>query len=60
MSRIDELIKDLCPNGVTFKKLKDVCIIKKGTQLNKDKLKDEGAYPVINGGISPSGYWDEC
>ena len=33
MSRIDELIKDLCPNGVTFKKLKDVCIIKKGTQL---------------------------
>lgn len=58
-NHIDQLIKDLCPNGVTFKKLKDVCIIKKGTQLNKDKLKDEGAYPVINGGISPSGYWDE-
>lgn len=49
----------LCPKGVTFKQLKDVCIIKKGTQLNKDKLKDEGSYPVINGGVSPSGYWDE-
>lgn len=37
----------------------DVCSIKKGVQLNKNKLKDEGLYPVINGGINPSGYWDE-
>lgn len=57
--RIDQLMAKLCPKGVTFKQLKDVCIIKKGTQLNKDKLKDEGSYPVINGGISPSGCWDE-
>ena len=27
----------------------------KGTQLNKDKLLENG-YPVINGGIKPSGY----
>ena len=29
----------------------------KGTQLNKDKLLENG-YPVINGGIKPSGYWN--
>jgi len=30
--------------------------ISKGTQINKVELKEKGAYPVINGGITPSGY----
>jgi type I restriction enzyme, S subunit len=30
--------------------------IKKGSQLNKDTLTEEGNYPAINGGINPSGY----
>ena len=25
MSRLDELIKELCPNGVEFQRIKDVC-----------------------------------
>ncbi|ARJ56352.1 restriction endonuclease subunit S [Campylobacter cuniculorum] len=37
-------------------KLGEVCEVKKGEQLNKITLQDEG-YPVINGGILPSGYF---
>ena len=59
MSRLDELIKELCPNGVEYKELKDICVIKKGVQLNKEKLLEEAEYPVINGGILPSGYWND-
>ena len=59
MSKLDELIKELCPNGVEYKELKDLCEIKKGVQLNKEKLLEEAEYPVINGGISASGYWND-
>ncbi len=59
MSKLEQLINSLCPNGVEYKTIGDICTIKKGVQLNKDKLRDEGKYPVINGGINPSGYWDE-
>ena len=59
MSRLEELINELCPDGVEYKTVGEVCTIKKGVQLNKDKLKDNGLYPVINGGVNPSGYWDE-
>jgi type I restriction enzyme S subunit len=34
----------------------DIATIRKGHQMNKDKLSDQGKYPVINGGIEPSGY----
>lgn len=56
---LEQLINELCPDGVEYKTIGGVCIIKKGSQLNKDKLKDDGKYPVINGGINPSGFWDE-
>ena len=59
MSRLDEVIKELCPNGVEYKELKGICVIKKGVQLNKEKLLEEAEYPVINGGILPSGYWND-
>ncbi len=38
------------------KKLSSQCVIKKGSQLNKEHLTDEGDYPALNGGINPSGY----
>jgi len=59
MSKIEELIQQLCPKGVEYKKIGDICVVKKGTQLNKNSLNEEGIYPVINGGINPSGYWNE-
>lgn len=39
--------------------LNKICKINKGKQRNRSTLFESGAYPVINGGISPSGYTDE-
>ncbi|WP_304313511.1 restriction endonuclease subunit S [Phocaeicola plebeius] len=43
MSKLQELIKELCPDGVEFKKLEEVCEIFSGK--NKQK-KEQGKYPV--------------
>ena len=59
MSNIDDLIQKLCPQGVEYKELLKVCDIQKGAQLNRAELTDSAPYPVINGGISPSGYHTE-
>ena len=40
------------------KRLKDTCEIKKGQQLNRNTLTNDSKYPVINGGVEPSGYTD--
>jgi len=40
------------------KQLEEVAAINKGKQLNRDTLESSGQYPVINGGITPSGYHD--
>lgn len=41
------------------KLLNSLSRIKKGQQLNRDTLDDNGDYPVWNGGITPSGYTDK-
>ena len=56
MSKLEELIKEHCPNGVEHVNLGEVVNIYKGDQLNKKEMAKEGSYPVINGGIEPSGY----
>lgn len=40
-------------------KLGTICDINKGTQLNKTDMIGNATYPVINGGIGPSGYTDQ-
>jgi type I restriction enzyme S subunit len=37
-------------------KLGEICEIKKGEQINGSELTEFGQYPVINGGITPSGF----
>ncbi len=59
MSRLEELMVELCPSGVKTVLLEKVCDITKGIQFNKCNMKDEGRYPVINGGINPSGYIEQ-
>lgn len=56
MSKLEELIEQYCPDGVEWKTLGEVCDIHKGVQFNKTDMKEVGTYPVINGGINPSGY----
>ena len=56
MNKLEELIEGLCPSGVEYAPLGKVCVIGKGTQFNKSDMNKAGTYPVINGGINPSGY----
>ena len=39
--------------------LRSICSIKKGTQLNGTELFDSGNFYVMNGGITPSGYYNQ-
>ncbi|WRF62794.1 restriction endonuclease subunit S [Helicobacter pylori] len=59
MHKIERLLQTLAPKGVEFRKLGEVINIFKGKQLNKELLLDYGEYPVMNGGIRASGYWNE-
>lgn len=50
-------------NGVRFSgawersvSLGSVIELRKGVQINKDTLTEHGEYPVVNGGITPSGF----
>ena len=38
--------------------LGELCEIKKGEQINKEALSEQGQYYVMNGGVTPSGYYD--
>ena len=59
MNRIEKLIAELCPDGVEWKKLGEVANIDLGTQLNKTEMLTDGLYPVYNGGINPSGFYND-
>ena len=49
MSKLDELIKDLCPNGVEFKSIKDLATISRGRVISKDYIQENaGDYPVYS------------
>ena len=41
-------------------KLKDIASYSKGTQINGEELIDEAEFDYLNGGINPSGKWNEA
>lgn len=55
MSRIEELIEELCPDGVEYKELGEVCKFNRGTSITQKDTKI-GEVPVIAGGQKPSYY----
>lgn len=42
MSKLDELIKELCPNGVEYKRLGDIASISRGGNFQKKDLIGKG------------------
>lgn len=59
MSKLDELIKELCPNGVEYKPIGEICDILRGRRLTTRDLIEDGEYPVFHGGIEPIGYYNQ-
>ena len=58
MTHIEQMIKDLCPNGVEFKTLGEVCDLKRGSTITeKDAI--AGDIPVIAGGQKPAYYHNQ-
>ena len=49
MSKLDELIEKLCPNGVEYKTIQEICNITRGRVMSKDYIKqNKGDYPVYS------------
>lgn len=59
MNTIEKMIKAVCPEGVEHKPLSECAESYTGAQLNKSKMQEIGLYAVMNGGVAPSGYYDE-
>ena len=59
MNKIERMLQELCPEGVEYKNLGEVCEIKRGNRVTKKQISDIGTYPVISGGITPMGYIDQ-
>lgn len=59
MNRLNELIQELCPNGVKHVQLSTVCDVLRGERLIKAQLSDDGKYPVLHGGLTPMGYYSD-
>ena len=57
-SLIRGIYKTLLGESDQYRYLDELCEIKKGVQVNKEKLSEKGLYYVMNGGITPSGYYD--
>lgn len=56
MSRIDTLIAELCPDGVEYRKLGEVTIMRRGTRVVKKNLSTSEGYPVFQNSLTPLGY----
>lgn len=49
MSKIEELIEKLCPNGVKYKNIQELCKISRGKVMSKDFIRSNaGEYPVYS------------
>ena len=59
MSKINNLIKELCPKGVIYKSLGSFCDIKTGAGVTKKDIVENGKYIIISGGILPMGMCDK-
>ncbi len=58
MTKLEELIKELCPNGVEYKRLKDCSIMERGTAITQKQIQ-QGDIPVIAGGKKPAYYCEK-
>lgn len=59
MKNLEILIQELCPDGVEFVKLGDVCEIKTGKGITQKDCSESSKYPVYSGGKEPMGYYKE-
>ena len=62
MSRLDDLIKEKCPNGVNFLRVGDICEVLTGGEAPVESIKaknpdGEYIYPVYSNGVGDNAIW---
>lgn len=55
MNKIEQLIERLCPNGIAYYPLGNVCKFQRGQSITKKDISN-GNIPVIAGGQTPAYY----
>lgn len=56
MCRIEELIREKCPDGVEFRRIADICNIARGRVISKDYIRtNAGEYPVYSSQTESNG-----
>ena len=58
MTKLEQLIAELCPDGVEYIKLDEV-EMKRGVRVVRSQLNDSGQYPVYQNSMTPLGYYVE-
>ena len=56
MSKLDELIKKYCPNGVEYKKLGEVASVERGKRVVREQLSQNNGFPVYQNSLTIMGY----
>lgn len=59
MSKIEGMLKRLCPNGVERKPLVQAVSVKRGVRVVKQQLAETGVYPVYQNCLTAMGYYAE-
>lgn len=59
MNKLQELINELCPNGVEYKTIGDISKTLKKETLKTNELIEDGKYPVINSGREIYGFYND-
>lgn len=56
MNKIEQMLQELCPNGVEYKKLTDICSLSRGKVYSKTYLSENvGNYPVYSSQTANNG-----
>ena len=57
MESIEQMIKRLCPKGVEYVKLGDICEIRRGIRVVRKQLGDSVGYPVYQNSLTSLGMY---
>ena len=55
MNRIERLIQEFCPEGVTFATLDSITELKSGDRVTKSMMAKDAEFPLFGGGTTPTG-----
>ena len=56
MSKIEELISELCPKGINSPPLSELLLLQRGERVTKSDLLPDGQIPVVSGGKGYMGF----